>query len=147
MFFEGGEEGQEGFAQRVVERVHRSVAFVDGVNSLAVDFDLHRGLAGLKAVLAAVETVRGVVFDEIEDRLVLADLLADEHFKRSLGGFELAAFAFEALHLGKDGLHLGAPLANLKPMPSAFTSTFDWPDMSEMLMMRWLPTSAGSTCS
>jgi hypothetical protein len=62
----------------------RAVAFGDLVAFLAVDEQLHRGLALIPASVAGA-AIGAVVFEEFEERTVFARLLAQEQREGSLG--------------------------------------------------------------
>ncbi len=87
-------EADERAAQRGVERVHGAVALGHGVDFLAVDRELDRGLAGVE-VVRAVLADGDVVLDQLEEGLVLAERLADEELERGVGGLEFVALVFE----------------------------------------------------
>ncbi len=141
---EGGVLGDEGVAEGVVEGVDGAVAFGGGVDFAAFDVEGERGLGERGGIAGAGDGDAVVV--EIEERAVLADLLADDEFEGGLGGFELEAFGFESRDFVKDFLCAARSVSMLNFLP-ALAAMLEMPESSETRMRRWLPTDSGGTCS
>ena len=76
-------------AQRLVERVHRAVAFGGAQVALAVDPDLDRRLRHDLSVLALLDEHAEAL--EAEERLVLVGLLTEQELEGGVGGLVVVA--------------------------------------------------------
>src|SRR5579862_1769621 len=87
-------ELREPLSQGTVQRVHRTIAFSDGVREFGFDTDLNRCLTNGTYTIAAH---RNMIALHHERQLPVLQMLLDQQRERGFGRFEFKALAFKFL--------------------------------------------------